>query len=187
MKNMKKIHNLNYKIMVAFILATTIINSSAQTVYKCQTLEGITTFQQRPCTITGDGEIIKLQILKPSGPGGLRPEETAYIENIDKVNAERAKAEKEEEERQEELAVGRANVRASHAIADAERESAQAQRDLAMEQRRTTDAINRQSNAISANTNRSNSSSSNSSNNRSNSSSSSSNRSSGSHIRSSKR
>ncbi len=102
----------------AIAIALTLIFSApsiGQTVYKCPsaTPGAPPMIQQTPCA-GGSGESVAVNASKPSGDGGLRPEETAALRSLSDHNraAEQARAdvrakEIEEDKRQEALNVER--------------------------------------------------------------------------------
>lgn len=108
--------NARILIMLATLLA---IPAFGQTVYKCPDASGAIKFQQMPCSPTGGGEQVTVNAQKPSGDGGLRPEERQALQSLSESNAAIAKAradaeEKAHEERKREEAM---NIERSKAAA----------------------------------------------------------------------
>lgn len=71
--------------IVTLILLSTLAAPVAvgQTVYKCPQPDGRAGYQQQPCTITGEGEKVKIDAPKASGEGGLREGEKDASQNSD--------------------------------------------------------------------------------------------------------
>lgn len=99
----------------------------SQTMYKCPSpTPGLpATYQQMPCP-QGGGETLEKKELQSTGTSMMSDSAMNYLADVEKQNAEQARADAEEDKRREALNVERGKVKAAEEQAAAQRATARA-------------------------------------------------------------